>query len=120
MKTNLFIPAIILFLTFQNATFAGVMSGGIHDLEGKNTVHAGPIENFECTIPGKYDCKTWPKYLLKFEYKNICFDPGTDVCSIGCEGLIAIGEDKRPYFYTDGGFRQGMKKYSVDYYKCPQ
>ena len=119
MKTIILIPIIILILVYQNASLAGVLSGGIQDLEGKRVVHAGPIQTFECTTPGKYDCSTWPKNLLKFEYKNICFETGTDVCSIGCEGLIAIGEDNRPYFYTNGGYLEGIRKYSVDYYKCP-
>jgi hypothetical protein len=120
MKLKLIISAFLMVLAFQNTSIADVLSGGLQDIEGKKILHAGQIEHFECAVPGKYNCKTWPKNLLQFEYKNICFDPGTDVCSIGCEGLIAEGGDKIPYFYTNGGYLENMKKYTVEYFKCPR
>lgn len=89
------------------------------NLEGKTVIASGDVESLDCPINGKYNCATWPVGLLRFQYKNICFTSITASCPYFCKGLIAIGQDKTPYFYTLGSIGSDFKENRIDLFKCP-
>jgi len=114
--------SIILFiftLVFHHQCYAGIFDA-TEDLEGKTVIHAGKIESLDCPYGGKYDCSTWPINLLKFQYKDVCFESDVGACSsIGCKGFIAVGRDKTAYFFTVESMGDDLKKSRVSFYQCP-
>ena len=94
----------------------------ITDLQGKTVVYAGEIEQLTCPIGDKYDCTTWPMEFYKTAsgLREICFVPSGYVrCSFRCKGLIAVGDDKKPYVFFIESIGGEMKKASLEIYKCP-
>lgn len=89
------------------------------DLEGKTVIYAGEVESLSCPYGGKYDCSTWPTGLLKFKYKNLCFTAGIAACNYFCNGFIAVGKEKIPYFFVMKDIGGGIDKEVVQLYKCP-
>lgn len=97
---------------------AGILDD-LEDLEGKAVVYAGEFERLTCPIGGKYDCLTWPMNLFKTRRgREFCFVASSSSCSYSCKGVIAVGDDKRPYVFFIEGIGGDMKKSSVESYKC--
>lgn len=97
---------------------AGILDS-TRDLEGKVVVIAGEVEELSCPTGGKYDCLSWPSGFLRFQYRDVCFTTDITACRITCNGFIATGKDKIPYFFVAEGLLDGLAKYPVKYYKCP-
>ena len=106
---------------FSSSATAGLLDD-IEDLDGKTVVYAGTIEQLSCPIGGKYDCTKWPMdfYRTTRGFKEICFVPSGYVrCSYSCKGIIAVGEEKKPFVFFIESMGGELKKASFEVYKCP-
>lgn len=110
---------VILLVLFLSSVSNAIALDDIKDLEGKLVVHAGDVEQLRCPSFGKYDCLTWPTNLLKFKYENVCFTDSSYSCGYFCSGLVAIGKDRIPYFFTFATLTNRISKSLITYYKCP-
>jgi hypothetical protein len=119
MNKEMRILGPLLFILTVSAAHADAFDA-TEQLEGNVVVYAGDVERLECPVGGKYSCFSWPKNLLHFKYRNVCFSSDTGACGLyGCKGFIAVGKDKTPYCFTFESRGDGLKKHSVTYYKCP-
>lgn len=108
----------VLLIFCMYPTNAGILDA-TKDLEGKVVVYAGEIEELYCPVSGKYDCVQWPTNFLKFQYRDICFTSEIGSCNLLCKGFIAVGKDKVPYLFIVEKIGGSLKKFSVNYYECP-
>lgn len=117
------ILGFLLCLMTANAALASY--DDIQDMKDKVIISAGTYTPVRCPIGGKYNCMLWPSGLVKSEdyRENLCFDIVSAIasCSTSCNGVVAVGKDKVPYFFNFntviGG--TGIRKSPIAIRACP-
>lgn len=115
----------IIFFSIALAALSGAATAGIRDeldkLEGKVVVVAGDVEQVDCPIAGQYDCTTWPRNLLRFKYRNMCFVSDFLACAdmFGCQGIVAVGKNGVPSFFSIPERGGDIQMFSYTPKQCP-
>lgn len=117
MQRTTWTAICIASLCFGSA-FGGILDD-VEDLKGMFITEAGEVEEVSCPAYGKYDCDKWPRDLLRFRLKDVCFTSDLGACGYNCDGLLAVGEDRALYFFEFKRIGSGITKHSAKLVRCP-
>lgn len=97
---------------------------GFDDLDkmsGKTIVYAGEFEPLDCPLGGKYDCRTWPRTLLRMSgVSDRCFGSDTLACGLGgCKGWVVVDRLGSREAFIIGGIGSRIERATYEPYRCP-
>lgn len=109
----------ICVIALSISTASASYLNDIEELKGKVVIEAGDVEEVRCPPRGKYDCNKWPQGFFRFSLTDVCFTSDIGACGYMCKGVLAVGEDRTPYFFEFERYGGSLKKRSVKMMQCP-